>query len=43
MLKRLIVLSGALLGLATAGLPQNNPPGVSGPDAIAARQASLDM
>ena len=43
MLKRLIVLSGALIGLAALGLPQEDAPGVSGPDAIAARQASLDM
>ena len=43
MLKRLIVLSGALIGFAAAGLPQENTPGVSGLDAIAARQASLDM
>jgi cytochrome c556 len=43
MLKRLIVLSGALIGLAAVGLPQENTPGVSGIDAIAARQASLDM
>jgi cytochrome c556 len=43
MLKGLIVLSGALIGLAAAGLAQENTPGVSGLDAIAARQASLDM
>jgi cytochrome c556 len=43
MLKGLIVLSGALIGLAGAGLPQEDIPGVSGLDAIAARQASLDM
>src|SRR5271169_969013 len=43
MLKRLIVVYGALIGLAAAGLPQENTPGVSGLDAIAARQASLDM
>jgi cytochrome c556 len=43
MLKGLIVLSGALIVLAVAGLPQEDTPGVSGPDAIAARQASLDM
>ena len=43
MLKGLIVLSGALIGLAAVGLPQENTPGVSGLDAIAARQASLDM
>jgi cytochrome c556 len=39
----LIALSGALIGLAAAGLSQQDTPGVSGPDAIAARQASLDM
>jgi len=43
MLKNLIVLSGALIGLAVVVLPQENTPGVSGLDAIAARQASLDM
>jgi cytochrome c556 len=43
MLKNLTVLSGALLGLAAAGFSQENTPGVSGLDAIAARQASLDM
>ncbi len=43
MLKGLIVLSGALIVLAAVGLPQENTPGVSGADAIAARQASLDM
>jgi cytochrome c556 len=43
MLKGLIVLSGALIGLAAVGSPQENTPGVSGIDAIAARQASLDM
>jgi cytochrome c556 len=43
MLKNLIVLSGAWIGLAAIGLPQQNTPGVSGPDAISARQASLDM
>jgi cytochrome c556 len=43
MLRNLIVLSSALLGLAAPGLPQDATPGVSGLDAIAARQASLDM
>jgi cytochrome c556 len=42
MLNRLIVLFGALIILAAPGLPQETS-GVSGPDAIAARQASLDM
>lgn len=42
-MKRLIGLSGAWICLATAGLSQANPSGVSGPDAIAARQATLDM
>jgi cytochrome c556 len=44
MLKGLIVVSGALIGLTTAGLPQEDTPaGVSGLDIIAVRQASLDM
>ena len=43
MLKNLIILFGALIGLAAVGLPQQDNPGVSGLDAIAARQASLDM
>jgi cytochrome c556 len=43
MLKALIVLSGALLGLAAVGLSQDRTAGVVGIDAIAARQASLDM
>jgi cytochrome c556 len=43
MLKGLIVLAGALIGLAAVGLPQENTPCVSSIDAIAARQASLDM
>ena len=43
MLKRSIVLSGALIGLAAAGLCQEGPSAVSAADAIAARQASLDM
>jgi len=43
MLKGLIVLSGALIGFAAAGLPQEGASGVSGIDAIAARQSSLDM
>jgi cytochrome c556 len=42
-LKTLIPLVAALLGLASTGLPQDKPAAVSGPDAIAARQASLDM
>jgi cytochrome c556 len=42
-LKNLMMLSGALIGLAPAGLAQENTPGVTGLDAIAARQASLDM
>jgi cytochrome c556 len=37
------VLSGALFGFAALGLPQEGTPGVSGPDAIAARQAGMDM
>jgi cytochrome c556 len=43
LLKGLIVLSGALMGFAVAGLPQEETHAVSGVDAIAARQASLDM
>src|SRR5215472_5091711 len=41
--KRVIVLSGALVGFAALGLPLEDTPGVSGEDVIAARQASLDM
>jgi len=43
MLRNLIVLSGALIALAAAGSSQDDRHGVSGLDAIAARQASLDM
>ena len=43
MLRRLIVLCGAWICLTAVGLPQEDISGVSGPDAIAARQASLDM
>jgi cytochrome c556 len=43
MLKGLIIFSGVLLGFAAVGVPQADAPGVSGVDAIAARQASLDM
>jgi cytochrome c556 len=43
MLKRLIVLSGALIAVTAPGLPQEVTQGVSAVDAIAARQASLDM
>ena len=43
MLKDLIVLSCALIGLAMVGLAQEATAKVSGLDAIAARQASLDM
>jgi cytochrome c556 len=39
----LIVLHAAWMGLAAAGLSQASSPGVSGADAIAARQATLDM
>lgn len=42
MLRRLVVLCGAWIGLAAIGWPQESS-GVSGADAIAARQASLDM
>jgi cytochrome c556 len=43
MLKRLILLFGAVIGLAAVGLSQQGGLAVSGSDAIAARQASLDM
>ncbi len=43
MLKNLIVLCAALIGFAPAGLPQEDTARVSGLDAIAVRQASLDM
>jgi cytochrome c556 len=43
MLKRLVLLSAALIGLAAVGLSQQGSPGVSGSDAVAARQARLDM
>jgi cytochrome c556 len=43
MLKRLIVLSGAFLAVTAPILPQVDSSGVSAADAIAARQASLDM
>ncbi len=42
MWKGLIRLSGALICLTSVGLPQGNSE-VPGPDAITARQASLDM
>jgi len=42
MLRRLIVLCGAWMGFTTVGLSQEGS-GVSGPDAILARQASLDL
>ena len=43
MSKRLIVLSAALICLAAAALSQEDASGISSLDAIAARQASLDM
>jgi cytochrome c556 len=43
MLKRLIMLSGAFIGMTAPSLPQEDTHGVSAVDAIAARQASLDM
>ena len=43
MLKRSIVLSGALIGATALGLPQEENHGVPAVDAIVARQASLDM
>jgi len=42
MLRRLIVLCGAWIGVTAVGLSQGGS-GVSGADAIIARQASLDM
>jgi len=42
MFRRLVVLCGAWVGLAAIALPQEGS-GVSGTDAVAARQASLDM
>ena len=42
MLKKLFVLCGGLIGLAAVGLPEDAP-GISKLDAIAVRQASLDM
>src|SRR6202046_4914276 len=41
--KNFIVLSGALFVFVAAAFPQGGTPGVAGVDAIAARQASLDM
>lgn len=43
MLKRFLILSGALIGFAAVASPQADAPGVPAVDAIAARQASLDM
>jgi cytochrome c556 len=43
MFRRFIVLSGACIGLAAVGAAQEDSRSVSGPDAIAARQATLDM
>jgi cytochrome c556 len=43
MWKRWIVLSGAWIILGPAGLPQENARAVSGPDAITARQATMDL
>jgi cytochrome c556 len=43
MLKRAMVVLVASLGLAELALPQPSAVGVSGSDAIAARQASMDM
>jgi len=42
-LNRLILLSGVSIVFRVAGLSQQGASGVSGPDVIAARQASLDM
>jgi hypothetical protein len=43
MFKPMIILSGAWIGVAAAGLPQASRPAVSGRDAIAVRQATLDL
>jgi cytochrome c556 len=43
MFNRAILISGVLIVLAVPGLPQEETRGVSAVDAIAARQASLDM
>ena len=43
MLKQLVVFCGVFVGVTAPGLPQNETHGVTGADAIAARQASLDM
>jgi cytochrome c556 len=43
MLKILIVLTGVWIGFAATSLSQENAPGVSGLDAIAARQVGMDM
>lgn len=43
MLKILIVLTGVWIGLATTSLSQESTPGVSGLNAIAARQVGMDM
>ena len=43
MFRNSIVLSAAIIALAPAGLSQESSSGVPGGDAIAARQASLDM
>ena len=43
MWKRVIVFSGALLAVCTVGSPQEKTAGFSGPEAIAARQAGMDM
>ncbi len=42
-MKNLIAVSGGLIALAAVGLSQQDGSGVSGLNAIAARQASLDM
>jgi len=41
--KNVIALSGVFFVFVATGLPQQDPAGASGADAIAARQASLDM
>jgi cytochrome c556 len=43
MFKNVIVLFGAFICFAAGGSPHDDTAGVSGLDAIAARQASLDM
>jgi cytochrome c556 len=43
MVKRGMVFAVAWIGLAAQALPQTAPSGISGPDLVRARQASMDM